>query len=196
MPDNLQQKSNAHIMHLSIAEYGKLCLIKGDVGEALRHFREAIQLSVSAKAPEVFFRHYTHCVLEALEKAGNFDEVEDYCRRADAHYQQLDLDSALLRKDHGATVERLALMLLLKSDDRAARAEFSRAVEIAGKGKLPLSEALLGWLQRGLAITRERLRQMQSKHDYFLIEKSSVNEAIATPLPPQAARRSPASMLG
>ena len=56
-----------HILHLSVAEHGKLCLLRGDVSEALRHFREAIRISVSAQAPEVFFRHYSQCVLEALE---------------------------------------------------------------------------------------------------------------------------------
>jgi len=196
MPETKQAKNNVHIIHLSIAEHGKLCLIKGDVQEALRHFREAIKLSVSAKAPEIFFRHYTHCVLEALEKSGNFDEVEDYCRRADTHYQSLELDSALIRKDHGSTIERLALMLLLKKDSDLAQAEFERAVEIAGEGRLPLAEAMLGWLRRGLAITAERVRQMQNRHEYFQIIKANVNEAIARALPPEAAANSPAVMLG
>lgn len=50
---------NRHILHLSLAEHGKLCLLRGDGNEALR-------LCASARAPEVFFRHYTQCVLEAL----------------------------------------------------------------------------------------------------------------------------------
>ena len=66
---------NVHEIHLSIAENGKLQALKGNHEAALKGYREAIQLAVSSKAPEVFFRHYTQCVLESLELTGSYDEI-------------------------------------------------------------------------------------------------------------------------
>ena len=56
----------AFSMHLGIAEAGKVHALAGRHPEALRHYREAIRLAVSSKAPEIFFRHYSQCVLESL----------------------------------------------------------------------------------------------------------------------------------
>ena len=188
MADATGRKGNAHMLHLSLAEHGKLCLVKGDTPEALRHFREAIRLSVSARAPEVFFRHYTHCVLEALEKSGAYDEVLEYCRRADEHYATVEKTSALLRKDHGTIVERLGVMLLLLDRRNEARDAFTRAIDIAGEGALPLSEALVAWLQRGMLVTVERLRQQQRRHAYFTIDAKHLQPELARALPPDGAR--------
>lgn len=184
---------NRHILHLSLAEHGKLCLLRGDGGEALRHFREALRLCVSAKAPEVFFRHYTQCVLEALEKAGNFAEIADYCREADAFYAARQLDDAFHRKDHGAILERLGVALIRLDDREAAVAALGRATALAGPGVLPLAEELLGWLRRGYAISGERIGQLQHRHRYFVIREGSVDPALARAMPPDRSP-SPASL--
>lgn len=183
----MADKTNAHILHLSLAEHGKMCLVKGDIGEALRHFREAIRLSVSARAPEVFFRYYTQCVLETLEKSGAYDEVLEYCARADEHYATVEQTSALLRKDHGSIVERLGVMLLLLDRRDEARDAFARAVEIAGDRALPLSEAVHAWLLRGMVVTPERLRQQQQRHAYFTIDAKRLQPGLARALPPEGA---------
>jgi tetratricopeptide (TPR) repeat protein len=190
--------SGAHRLHLSVAEHGKLCLLKGDIPEALRHFREALRLSVSARAPEVFFRHYTQCVLEALELGGHHADVAAFCRQADAHYgkifaergQTAPFDAALLRKDHGTTLERLGLALLQQGDAVAARETLTRAIAVAGAGALPLAEAILGWLRRGLTVSTERLRQMQAKHRYFTVRHGKVDPDLARALPPETASAS------
>lgn len=187
---------NVHMLHLSLAEQGKLHVLKGEAGEALRHFREAIKLCVSAKAPEVFFRHYTFCVLEALEKAGNYSEVEEYCRMADAHYDTLEQSSLIIKKDHGATIERLALMLLLQGKKDDAAAAFARAVAISKPSKLPLSEELQTWLKRGFAVSVERVRQLQHRHGYFTIKADTVNAAIARVLPRPSRGAEPARIFG
>ena len=181
----MAEKTNAHMLHLSIAEHGKICLVRGDVYEALRHFREAIKLSVSAKAPEVFFRYYTQCVLEALELSGSYAEVLEYCQRADEHYEAMDRSSALLRKDHGTIVERLGIMLLLMDQRDEARDTLARASDIAGKGVLPLAESIFSWLQRGMAVTRDRLRQQQKRHSYFTVDASQLQPELARALPPE-----------
>ena len=186
---------NRHILHLSLAEHGKLCLLRGDGGEALRHFREALRLCVSAKAPEVFFRHYTQCVLEALEKAGSFAEIAGYCREADAFYAARDLDDAFHRKDHGAILERLGIALIRLDDREAAVAALTRAIDRAGPGVLPLAEELLGWLRRGYAVSGERIAQLQQRHRYFVIREGSVDAALARALPPDSARTAPSFAL-
>ena len=178
---------NRHILHLSLAEHGKLCLLRGDGNEALRHFREALRLCVSARAPEVFFRHYTQCVLEALEKAGNFAEVAAYCREADAFYADRGLDDAFHRKDHGSILERLGIALIRLDDREAAVAALARAIVRAGPGVLPLAEELLGWLKRGYAISGERIAQLQQRHRYFVIREGSVDPALARALPRESA---------
>ena len=174
---------SVHILHLSLAEHGKLCLLRHDFGEALRHFREAIRLCVSARAPDVFFRHYTQCVLEALEKAGDYGQVADYCRKADAHYGAAGVETALHRKDHGAILERLGIMELRQGQPRAAAATLARAVARAGGGVLPLAEQLAGWLRRGLAAPADRLMQLQVRHGYYSVRDDTVNAAIARELP-------------
>jgi len=194
---------STHSLHLSLAEHGKLCLLKGDVSEALRHFREALRLSVSARAPEVFFRHYTQCVLEALELGGHHAEVVAVCREADAHYARVlpSLDATpspettILRKDHGSMLERLGLALLQQGDSTGARETLGRAIEVAGKGVLPLAEAILDWLRRGLTVTTERLRQMQSKHRYFTIRHGKVDPGLARALPLAAKSEATASSM-
>lgn len=178
---------SVHILHLSLAEHGKLCLLRHDFGEALRHFREAIRLCVSARAPDVFFRHYTQCVLEALEKAGDYGQVADYCRKADAHYGAAGLETALHRKDHGAILERLGIMELRQGRPGEAAITLARAVARAGGGVLPLAEQLAGWLRRGLATPADRLMQLQVRHGYYAVRDGTVNAGIARELPREPA---------
>ena len=183
-----------HAMHLAIAEHGKLCLLRGDCREALRHFREAMRLSVSAQAPEVFFRHYTQCTLEALERQGSHAEVAAWCEAADEHYAALALEDSFHRKDHGAIIERLALARLHDGDAEAARVQLERAVERAGPGVLPLAQELLGWLKRGFAVSAARVAQLQKRHGYFVVRADQVDVSLAQELPPETAR-APAAML-
>lgn len=177
-----------HILHLSVAEHGKLCLLRGDIAEALRHFREAIRISVSAHAPEVFFRHYSQCVLEALEYGRSYSEIVDYCTEADAFYAGRDLTTNFHRKDYGSIIERLAVSQILLDQRDEARTSLERAIVIAGKGVLPLAEDLLVWMLRGYSISAERIAQLQKRHNYFVIRNGSVDESIARPLPEAAGR--------
>lgn len=186
--------TSPHLLHLGVAEQGKLYLLEGRHDEALRHFREAIRMAVAARAPEIFFRHYTQCVLESLELSGDFDEIIAFCRDADAHYAKIDSDEAILAKDHGATLERLGVALL-QSDRRSEAVEIlKRAAQRAGAGQLPLAEALAGWLERGLAVPTPVLRQAQRRHRYFAVRGDTVRRALARPLPP--GRGMSATLLG
>ena len=170
-------------MHLGIAEAGKVHALAGRHAEALRHYREAIRLAVAAKAPEIFFRHYSQCVLESLEKSGGDADIIAYCEAAETHYASLDADTPLHRKDRGATLERLGLAFLRSGNTDAARASLASAISLAGKGVLPLAEQVAGWLARGLTVSPALLVQAQQKHKYFVVRPDAVDPARARQLP-------------
>jgi tetratricopeptide (TPR) repeat protein len=176
-------KDSAHKIHLSIAEAGKLHALKNNHKEALRHYREAMRLAVSSKAPEVFFRHYTQCVLESLELTESYAEVIQFCKDADKHYTQLKANSNLHRRDHGSILERLGIAQLKQGDQAAGKATLEQACQVAGEGTLPLTQEVLGWLQRGFAVDKARLLQSQRRRHYFVVRSDNVDAKQAQPLP-------------
>lgn len=175
-------KTASHSIHLSIAETGKLFALKGNHDKALLHYREAIQLAVSSKAPEVFFRHYTQCVLESLELTESYNEIIEYCIKADAHYSSLQLTSSLHKRDHGSILERWGLVLLKKSEIEAAKVTLERAKAIAGENTLPITEDILAWLIRGYSLDINRITTCQRKHNYFVVRAEQVEKNRAKPL--------------
>lgn len=172
-----------HDIHFGIAEAGKAAAIRGDHVEALRHYREALRLANAAKAPEVFFRHYTQCVLESLELTGAYNEVIEFCENAAGHYATAGTTADLHARDHGSILERLGVVLLKSGDVEAGKDALSRAIAIAGKGALPLAETVHGWLIRGMAPDLRRLSDQQKKHKYFTVRADQIDEARARPLP-------------
>ncbi|HCA23425.1 MAG TPA: peptidylprolyl isomerase, partial [Pseudomonas sp.] len=86
----MNSTDKAHQLHLGIAEQGKVLALAGRHADALQHYQEALRMAVSSRAPEVFFRHYTQCVMESLELSGELDSVLRYCNEAEAHYARLD----------------------------------------------------------------------------------------------------------
>lgn len=175
-----------HAIHLGIAENGKLLALKNDHAEALRHYREAIRLAVSGKAPEVFFRHYTQCVLESLEALESYGEVLQFCTDADAHYSKLEVTDDLRRRDHGSILERAGVVHLKAGDIDRGREKLEAAVETAGAGTLPLAEEVLGWLTRGYTVDLKNLRAAQTRHGQTIVRKDKVNRTIARALPKDA----------
>lgn len=188
--------AEAHAYHLGVAEAGKCWALKGDHNEALRHYREAIKLAVSARAPEVFFRHYSQCVLESLELTGSYQEVLDYCARADEYYQTLRQEPRTQRqvhaRDHGSILERQGLIYAKLGDRQAAFDSLEKARRIAGQNTLGLTEQVIGWLQRGLHPDPARLTDAQRKHHYFSVRADQVDARRARPLP-AVANTAPAS---
>lgn len=185
----------AHSLHLGIAEAGKVHALANRHAEALRHYREAIRLAVAAKAPEIFFRHYSQCVLESLEQSGGDAEIIAFCEAAEAHYAGLDADTPLHRKDRGTSLERLGLAELRRGDAAAARATLESAIALAGKGVLPLAEQVAGWLQRGLSVSPARLVEAQKRHRYFVVRPGAVDASRARQLP-AAVGNAPMAALG
>lgn len=172
-----------HSVHYAIAEYGKLCALKGDHQDALKHYREAIKMAVSLRSPEVFFRHYTQCVLESLELTGSYDEVVDFCIGADRHYeklgQKLALSSNLHKRDHASVLEKLGINHLKANRKKEAIEALKKADNIVGDAPLPIAKTIIQWLDRGYVIEPSRILPLQRKHGYFVVRKDKVNAKIA-----------------
>ncbi|GGB86556.1 hypothetical protein GCM10011352_10560 [Marinobacterium zhoushanense] len=181
-------QAETHRYHLGIAEAGKCFALKGDHLEALRHYREAMRLAVSSQAPEVFFRHYSQCVLESLELTGQYQDVLDYCKKADVYYQQLNTRRQLHARDHAAILERQGLVYAKLGERESALSSLAKARELAGQARLELTEQVYGWLQRGLRPDVARLTDAQRKHRYFSVRAEQVNAQLARPLPAEADR--------
>ncbi len=174
--------------HIGIAEQGKIFALCGDSGRALHHYREAIRLAVTQGAPEVYFRHYTQCVLEVLEQLESYAEVLEFCDRAERHYEQNPPNNPLARRDLASLRERRGVILLKMEREAEARACLSAAVEIAKQDRfdLPLAQIVLQWMRSGLHIDARRLRTEQERRGYYVVRKGNVSPALAIRLPDQS----------
>lgn len=173
-------------LHSGIAEQGKVNALQGNHVEALRHYREALNLAVRARAPEVVFRHYLECSLESLEHMGSLTELLDYCDKAIAHYAQRPPDNPMAQLDL-ATIHQRRGVTLMKLGDRSSASQALTTALTDAKAcgaRLPLAEQLLRWLKAELTIAKDRLLAEQHRHRYFSVRKDSVKPERAVPLPP------------
>lgn len=174
-------KPGSHELHIGIAEAGKLLAIKGKHKEALERYREALRLAQSARAPDVFGRHYLQCVLESLEKLGDNARVIDLAMHAaDAAGQT---DTPFHRRDRAALLERAAIARLKLDDRDAAQDGFAEALSLAGPEGQPLSAMLLDWMKRGWQITPARIADAQRKHGYWAVRTDTVDPVRASRAP-------------
>jgi tetratricopeptide (TPR) repeat protein len=180
-------------LHLCIAEQGKLLALAGKHTDALHYYREAMHIAVSQKAPEVFFRHYLECSLEALELMGSYDEVIQYCEKAIEHYKQIPADSSIRLKDLASIHQRRGVVLAKRGKRAQAQEALTQAIDVARMGgfKLPLAVSLLGWLSSELHITNERIEREQKRYGYFSVRKDTVDPGRALVLPQHTAPSDP-----
>ena len=143
---------NSIRLHLGIAEQGKLLALKGQHESALAHYREALRMAVSSSAPEVFFRHYTQCVMESLERSGTLEAVLRYCDEAEAHYQRVASPLPLVARDRAENLQRRASILLRMGRRDEAIDCLEQAISMAADHPLPLAREVLGWIRRGLSV--------------------------------------------
>lgn len=175
-------------LHLGIAEQGKVCALANRHREALQHYQEALRMAVSSRAPEVFFRHYTQCVMESLELSGELNSVLRYCDDAEAHYLHLDSPLPLVAQDRAENLQRRGCILLRQGQREAAIQSLQQALDLAGAKALPLAAELLGWTRRGLTIGERQLQEAQRRRNYFIVRKGLVDPGRAIQLP---AKRQP-----
>jgi hypothetical protein len=175
--------ARGHALHIGIAEAGKLRALDGDHTDALRHYREALRLAQAARAPEVFFRHYTQCVLESLEHTGAHTEVITFCEQALAHYETQGATLDMHRRDQAALLERLALNRIKAGHGEGARAPLDAAMDLAATGDLPVARTVRDWLRRGMRPDPRRIAELQAKHGYYAVREDRVEPDRAIALP-------------
>lgn len=168
--------ASPHRLHAGIAEIGKLLALKGRHGEALAKYREALRLAHSLRAPQIFPRHYLHCVLESLELSGAHGQAAALAGEA-ASAAANPAPSDFQRRDRAHLLERQGVNLLKAGDTAAARTTLAEAIAL--DADLPLARALLDWTARGLSVSPARLADAQRLHRYFSVRADAVDAALA-----------------
>ncbi len=171
-----------NILHYRIAERGKMHALDKNHKEALRHYKEALKLTQKQKDSELFFQHYSQCIMESLELSGAHDEVISFCENYRNFLQEKEQD-ILVRKHNAFVGERQAIQHILKEEQEEAKELLLRIQKDLGRGKQPMTDELLNWLVRGYRIKADQVRRLQQKHNYFIVRKESVNPKIAMDLP-------------
>ncbi len=172
-------------LHGGVAEYGKVCALRGDHVGALLHYRAAMSMAIVQQTPPVVIRHYMECALESLEQMGAYDEVLAYCDRAIEHYADHPPDSALAQFDLSTFHQRRGVVLLRRGarDEAAGAFDVACAIAHQAEAELPLAETLLRWIRSRLTITAERLSAEQARWRYCAVRQETVRPARAVPLP-------------
>lgn len=174
-------------LHMGIAMRGKLYALEGNHPRALQYYRIAIRMTVQAKEPEIFFRHYLDCVMESLELTGALDDVLAYCDKAIALYADNPPPNPLATMDLATIHLRRGCVLLRGKDAAAARAAMKLAVDTARstRGRLSLAETLLRWLDAGFSVDPARLLAEQQRGGYFSVQRDKVDPRRAIELSEQ-----------
>lgn len=172
-----------HRVHMGVAEAGKLLALRGRHHDALARYREALQLALSARAPQLFARHYLHCVLESLEHLGDYMRAAELAGTAASNSANPD-PTPFQKRDRAHLLERQGVNLARAGDVAGARAALMAALAL--DGGLPLARVLINWTTRGLAINAGRLSEAQRKHGYWVVRPDTVDaaRAIDRPLAP------------
>ncbi len=179
----IMKTKKTQMLHLRIAEKGKLLCLEGNYKEALRHFGEALKIMQKEKGSELFFQHYTQCVMETLEKSGSYDDVISYCERYVTFLDAKNSKNPFIDRHYARIFEKKAIQYLLKGNNQIALQLLELAQHKAGKGKQPITDELLKWVQKGYQISKRQVESVQKKFNYFIIRKDLVNPEIAVELP-------------
>ncbi|MCA9708785.1 MAG: hypothetical protein KDK70_23265 [Myxococcales bacterium] len=171
-------------LHMGIATRGKLYALEGNHARALQYYRIAIRLTVQAKQPEIFFRHYLDCVMESLELTGAYDEVLAYCDKAIELYADSPPPNRLAKMDLATIHLRRGCVLLRRKETESARAAMKLAVDTARSagGRLSLAETISRWLDAGFSVDPARLYAEQKRGGYFSVQRDKVDPSRAIEL--------------
>jgi len=170
------------MLHYRIAERGKMYALDKNYTEALRHYKEALKLTQKQQDSELFFQHYSQCVMESLELSGAHDQVISFCENYRTFLDEKEQD-VLVRKHKAFVSERQAIQHILRGEQDEAKGLLLEVQKDLGKGKQPITDELLNWLLRGYQVNASQLKRLQQKHNYFIVRKESVNPKIAMDLP-------------
>jgi len=176
---------NVHALHIDVAERGKMLALKGRHADALERYREALRMARAVQAPQLFARHYLHCVLESLEHMGSHDQAAALAGEAaragatEAGATEADAQTPtpFQRRDRAYLLERQGMNQLKAGDVSAARVTLVAALTL--DEALPLTRVVLDWTARGLSVNASRLIEAQRKYGYFIVRRDAVDPARA-----------------
>jgi tetratricopeptide (TPR) repeat protein len=168
----LSAPAQAHALHIGIAEAGKLLALRGRHRGALDRYREALRLAQSMGAPQVFARHYLHCVLESLELMGEHQQAEALALEAAQAADRAE-PSAFQRRDRACLLERQGMNQLKRGDTAGARQTLAAALAL--DGTLQCTRAVLDWTARSLTLNPGRLADAQRRYGYFTVRADAVD---------------------
>ena len=181
------------MLHMGVAEQGKLHAVDGDHATALLYYRRAMHMTMQDGDEEWFFRHYLDCMIESLELTGSFPEVMEYCDKAIALYGDNDPDDPLSVRDLAHLHQRRGIILTKMGELDAAKLALTEAMRLvrSQRQSLPLADRVLRWLSSGLQIDQRRLMDEQIRTIYFTVRHDNVDPERAVKLPPEMLSVSP-----
>lgn len=175
--------ADKYLMHLRIAEKGKLLCLEGRYTESLMHLREAIKMIQNTTNSDIFFQHYSICVMEVLELSEAYDEVIAYCEKLIELIETANIKPELRDKYYAFIVERMAIQYVLKNDIEYA-GELLMKVKAKYKcSPMPITEQLLTWINKKYYLKKKQIQELEKINNYFIIRKDNVNPDIAIELP-------------
>ena len=179
------------MLHVGVAEQGKLHALQGDHETALAYYRIAMDMAVRAADPEIFFRHYLECVLESLEHMGAFPEILEYCDKALALFENEANRERATPHERAHVHLRRGVILLKSGAAKEARAALSAAAALLPEQSpdAGLARTLLAWVDRGYSIDARRIAEEQRRAGYFSVRREVVDAGRAVVLPPELLRR-------
>jgi len=176
------EKDTTYMLHLGIAEKGKMYAVQGNHKEALRHYKEAIKMTQGQEMGETFFQHYMQCTLESLELMGAYDDVLNYCEKF-LELLNTKEESDFISKYKTDTWQRMAFQYLHKDDPETALEYLTAITKEAGRGKLKMADTLFNWINRRYNLTKKQILDLQNENHYFIVNKNNLKPEIAIELP-------------
>lgn len=172
-------------LHMGVAEQGKIYAVKGNHKMALVYFQTAINMTVQAGDPELFFRLYLESALESMEHLGLFEDVLDYCNRAIQLYEDNPPPNEFARLDFANIHQRKGIILFKMNQKEEAKTFLKKAIDLIKKekGRLPLAEKVLRWILIGFHIDDNRILTEQKATKYFTVTKENIRPEAAIKLP-------------
>lgn len=174
-------------LHMGVAEQGKIYAVQGNHKLALVYYQTAINMTVQAGDPELFFRLYLESSLESMEHLKLYQEVLDYCDRALAIYEKTPPadDNEFARLDFANIHQRKGIIHFKLDQKEEAKIYLKKAIDLIKqeKGKLPLAEKVLRWIQVGYHIDETRILSEQQSAKYFTVTKDNIRPKAAIKLP-------------
>lgn len=172
----MSPQASPHSLHSGIAEGGKLLALRGRHREALERYREALRLAQSIGAPQLFARHYLHCVLDSLELMGEHVQAAALAHEAAMAADCVD-PTQFQRRDRAHLLEREGINLFKAGDAHGARQTLTAALGL--DASLQCARTVLDWSARGLTINAGRLAEAQRRHGYFAVRADVVDPTLA-----------------